>query len=66
MGGFDIAGLMGCFLGAAYYRIPIVIDGVISISAALAAYCTQNLVKDYVFVSHHSAEPAYSIAAEKM
>ncbi len=66
MGGFDIAGLMGCFLGAAYYRIPIVIDGVISISAALAAYCTQHLVKDYVFASHHSAEPAYSIAAEKM
>ena len=26
----------------------------------------QHLVKDYVFASHHSAEPAYSIAAEKM
>ena len=45
VGGFDIAGLMGCFLGAAYYRIPIIVDGVISISAALAACVCQPLVK---------------------
>ncbi|NLK35576.1 MAG: nicotinate-nucleotide--dimethylbenzimidazole phosphoribosyltransferase, partial [Gracilibacteraceae bacterium] len=30
VGGFDIAGMTGCFLGAAYHRVPIVIDGFIS------------------------------------
>lgn len=30
VGGFDIAGLVGCFLAAAYHRVPIVIDGFIS------------------------------------
>ncbi|NDO45807.1 nicotinate-nucleotide--dimethylbenzimidazole phosphoribosyltransferase [Clostridium sp. MD294] len=66
VGGFDIAGLMGCFLGAAYYRIPIIVDGVISISAALAACVCQPLVKQYLLASHQSAEPAYHIAAEKI
>lgn len=66
VGGFDIAGLVGCFLGAAYYKIPIVIDGVISIAAALVAYCCNPLVKGYLLPSHASAEPSYEIAAKKM
>lgn len=66
VGGFDIAGLMGCFLGAAYYRIPIIVDGVISISAALAACICQPLVKQYLLASHQSAEPAYNIAAKEI
>lgn len=66
VGGFDIAGLMGCFLGAAYYRIPIIVDGVISISAALAAYVCQPLVKQYLLASHQSAEPAFDIAAKEI
>src|SRR5699024_7215267 len=37
VGGFDIAALTGLYLGCAYYRLPVVLDGVISISAALAA-----------------------------
>ena len=35
VGGFDIAGLTGVFLGGAIFRIPIVIDGFISSVAAL-------------------------------
>ncbi len=65
-GGFDIAGLLGCFLGAAYYKIPIIIDGVISIAAALAAFCCNSLAKEYMIPSHTSAEPAYVLAAKKM
>lgn len=56
VGGFDIAGLCGCFLGAANERIPIVIDGVISAAAALCAYELNPLVKDYIFPSHVSME----------
>ena len=37
VGGFDIAGLVGCFIGAAVYRVPILIDGFISAAAALVA-----------------------------
>lgn len=66
VGGFDIAGLTGCFLAAAYYRIPIVIDGVISMSAAMVACYCQPIVKQYLFASHCSAEPAYQIGAEKL
>jgi nicotinate-nucleotide--dimethylbenzimidazole phosphoribosyltransferase len=59
VGGYDIAGLTGCFLGAAYYRVPIVIDGFISAVAALAAYRLNPLVKDYLFASHCSEEKGY-------
>ena len=38
VGGFDIAGLCGCFLAAAKNRVPIVIDGFIASAAALCAY----------------------------
>lgn len=57
VGGFDIAGLCGCFLGAALCRVPIVIDGYIASVAALCAYRLNPLVKEYIFASHLSAEP---------
>lgn len=57
VGGFDIAGLCGCFLGAAKNRTPIVIDGFISSAAALCAYKLNPLARDYMFPSHLSAEP---------
>ncbi len=59
VGGFDIAGLVGCYLGAAYYRIPIVIDGFIAAAAALTAVRLNPLVKDYLIASHASAEPGF-------
>ena len=37
VGGFDLAALCGVFLGAARCRIPVVIDGFISVVAALCA-----------------------------
>lgn len=57
VGGFDIAGLCGCFLGAAKNRLPIVIDGFIASAAALCAYRLSPLCKEYIFASHLSAEP---------
>ena len=58
LGGFDIAGMCGLFLGGAYYRIPILIDGVISAAAAL---CAQRLCPGSakaMVASHVSSEPA--------
>lgn len=57
VGGFDLAGLAGVFLGGAYYRIPVLIDGFISAVAALAAVGLCPLAKEYMLASHVSKEP---------
>lgn len=66
VGGFDIAGLCGCFLSAAKNRVPIVIDGFISGVAALCAYKLNPLVKEYIFASHLSAEPGAAFAMKEI
>lgn len=58
VGGFDIAGLAGVFLGGALYRIPVLIDGFISACAALAAAAISPAAKEYMLATHVSAEPA--------
>ena len=57
LGGFDIAGMTGLFLGGAVYRIPIVIDGFISAAAAAAAYLIEPRTRDFMIASHVSKEP---------
>lgn len=60
IGGLDIAALTGIFIGGAIYKIPIVIDGVISEIAALLAYFFNPLCKEYMIASHLSREPVAS------
>lgn len=58
VGGLDIAGLTGVFLGGAIYGVPILIDGFIS---GVAALCAMRLVPEaanYMLPSHVSKEPA--------
>ncbi len=57
VGGFDIAGLTGCYLAAAARRVPIVIDGFIAGAAAVAAASMHQGARDFMFTSHASAEP---------
>lgn len=61
VGGLDIAGLIGVFLAGAAHRVPVVIDGLISGVAALAAVRLCEPVKDYLFASHRSAEKASEV-----
>lgn len=61
LGGLDIATLTGIFIGGSIYKLPIVIDGVISEVAALLAYFINPLCKDYMIASHLSREPVASI-----
>lgn len=61
VGGFEIAGIVGLILGAASNQTPIVIDGVISIAAAVLAHKLNENVKDYLFTSHNSVEPGCKI-----
>lgn len=58
VGGLDLAGLTGVFLGGAIYRIPVVIDGFISSVAALTAVSLCPEAKSYMMASHVSSEPA--------
>lgn len=57
VGGFDLAGLAGVFLGGAIYHIPVVIDGFISAAAALTAVRICGFAKEYMLASHVSKEP---------
>jgi len=58
LGGYDIAGLAGVFLGGAIYRVPILIDGFISAVSALVAAKLCPKSKCAMLASHVSAEPA--------
>ncbi len=58
VGGFDIAGLVGVFLGGAIYQVPVVIDGFISAVAALTAVRMAPSCAPYLIASHVSKEPA--------
>ncbi|MBR0136188.1 MAG: nicotinate-nucleotide--dimethylbenzimidazole phosphoribosyltransferase [Clostridia bacterium] len=66
VGGFDLCAMTGAFLGCAKNRIPAVVDGVISIAAALCAVRLCPAVKDHLFLSHVSTEPGYSAAAKEL
>ena len=66
LGGYDLAGMAGLFIGGARYRLPVVIDGVISATAALAASVICPTVKDFMLASHCSAEPASGMLLQKL
>lgn len=55
-GGLEIAGLVGIFLGGMKYRIPIVLDGVISAAAALTAMQISPKAVEFMVASHVSGE----------
>ncbi|WP_343209157.1 nicotinate-nucleotide--dimethylbenzimidazole phosphoribosyltransferase [Anaerolentibacter hominis] len=58
LGGLDIAGLTGVFLGGGIYHVPIVIDGLISGTAALLAERMKPGIKEFMIPSHLGKEPA--------
>ena len=58
VGGLDIAGLAGVFLGGALCHIPVMIDGFISSAAALCAVRMAPECRDYMLASHRSGETA--------
>ncbi len=66
VGGFDIAGLVGVYLGAAYFRMPVVIDGVISAAAALLAFHLCGKTRNFMIPSHCSEEPGYAVAMKTL
>jgi len=57
VGGLDIAGMAGTYLGCAQNCIPVVIDGFISAISALVAYKICPDCRDFMIASHLSEEP---------
>lgn len=66
VGGLDIAGLVGVFIGCAYYKVPAVIDGYISSVAAFVAYKLNEKIKQYTIESHITEEIGYNTIRKEM
>jgi len=61
VGGFEIGGLVGVMLAGAAYRIPVVIDGFISGTAALITIGLSPQSRDYLISAHLSAEAGHEL-----
>lgn len=66
VGGFDLAGLCGVFLGGARYKVPVLLDGIISSAAALCAVRLCQNAGKALLASHLSAEPAGAALLEAL
>ncbi|MEB0951692.1 nicotinate-nucleotide--dimethylbenzimidazole phosphoribosyltransferase [Citrobacter sedlakii] len=62
VGGFDLVGMAGVMLGAASCGLPVLLDGFLSYSAALAVCQIAPQSKPYLIPSHFSAEKGARIA----
>ena len=62
LGGLEHAALVGAILSAAAQRVPVVLDGAITLSAALVAVTLAPALRDHLIASHAPAEPAGPIA----
>jgi nicotinate-nucleotide--dimethylbenzimidazole phosphoribosyltransferase len=59
VGGFEIGGIAGLILGAAYFKVPVVVDGFISTAGALLAKRLAPQAVDYMIAAHRSMEFAH-------
>ena len=66
VGGLDIAGMAGVFMGGALYGIPVVIDGVISAVAAMTAERMIRGCSEYMLPGHQGKEPAMKLLLEAL
>jgi nicotinate-nucleotide--dimethylbenzimidazole phosphoribosyltransferase len=61
VGGFEIGAIAGFLLGAAEARVPVVLDGFISCSAALIARALEPRAMDCMLFAHRSAERGHGL-----
>ncbi|WP_327675792.1 nicotinate-nucleotide--dimethylbenzimidazole phosphoribosyltransferase [Kitasatospora sp. NBC_00458] len=66
VGGLEHAAIAGFLLGAASLRTPVILDGVIAGSAALAAKAIAPEVLAACIAGHRSAEPGHQAALTKL
>ena len=63
-GGFEHAALAGFIIAGAALRVPVILDGVIAGSAALAACAIAPDAACCLIAGHRSAEPGHSVSLE--
>ncbi|WP_026506248.1 nicotinate-nucleotide--dimethylbenzimidazole phosphoribosyltransferase [Butyrivibrio sp. NC3005] len=66
LGGLDIAGITGLFIGGAIEKVPVIIDGVISAAAAVAAKRLVNGCEEYMIASHKGRENGLELALKDL
>ncbi|MFZ3101700.1 MAG: nicotinate-nucleotide--dimethylbenzimidazole phosphoribosyltransferase [Desulfitobacteriaceae bacterium] len=66
VGGFEIGGIAGIILGAAYHKVPVVVDGFISSAGALVAKALAPNSVDYMIAAHRSLEYGHSLLLEEL
>lgn len=62
VGGLEHAAIVGFILGGAAARVPVILDGVIAGSAALAAVALAPAAVGHCVAGHRSAEPGHTAA----
>jgi nicotinate-nucleotide--dimethylbenzimidazole phosphoribosyltransferase len=60
LGGFEIAALTGAYIAAAQAGLPVLVDGFISTTAALAAVTMQPEVRAWLLFAHRSKEHGHA------
>ena len=66
VGGLEIAALAGYVVGGAAAGVPVVVDGVIALAAALVARAACPDCAGYLVAGHRSTEPGASVALEAL
>ena len=61
VGGFDLACMVGMYIGAALNKKLMLVDGFISSVAALLACSLNKNIQDYLLFTHKSEEPGVNI-----
>jgi nicotinate-nucleotide--dimethylbenzimidazole phosphoribosyltransferase len=65
-GGLELAAMTGVVIGGGLYKVPIIIDGMLTQVSALVADRLIENAKDYLIPSHISKEPVAQKLASKL
>ncbi len=66
VGGFEIAAMAGACIAAAARRVPVVLDGFISTTAAVWGVAICPSARDYLIASHRSVEIGHRLALQSL
>jgi len=66
VGGAEIAAIAGFFIGGATKRVPVIIDGFISLAGYVAAQALVPELKEFVFCGHCSTEKGAALVIKRL
>ncbi|OAG26829.1 nicotinate-nucleotide--dimethylbenzimidazole phosphoribosyltransferase [Thermodesulfatator autotrophicus] len=66
VGGAEIGAIAGLFLGGASKRVPVIIDGFISLAGYTIAQALEPRIKEFVFLGHCSEEKGAALVVKKL